>query len=253
MAKLKSSKLIFTATALSIVAIGLTFSRGAWLPLVMVLFFCVYERANTLNINFRRVIRCGMISGILLFMIPAGIVLINSGGPERSLSAYNRIGLIIGSLNSIAENPIIGRGLGSHVQPAFSNVFYDVAQQNISKDRQLDIDIKDKMGGKGRQTHNTFLEIAVDLGLAGFVLYIYMLYSLSKKMSNSLAKGRGALVSGWGKALLLAFAASTICSIFFSGFLLKQTWVVAGLLVAGIRINSSMPQAPFPPKLINNR
>ena len=150
------------------------------------------------------------------------------------MSTYNRAGIIYSSLNSIYENPFIGRGLGSTVGQKFPNDQYALFSREAQKmGKKLDIDI-----GKtfGRETHNTFLQVAVDLGLIGLFLYFILLFMIWKKRMLYEKLADNYLLSLYGNGIITAFVFLTICSIFSSVFFVKQTWVIIGLVLAGANV-----------------
>ena len=153
------------------------------------------------------------------------------------LSTYNRLGIIYSSINSIYENPYIGRGLGSTVGQYFPGTQYALyAEKAQSIGKKLDIDL-----GKtsGRETHNTFLQVAVDLGLSGLFLYMLLLYMVWKNGVSSINRKNKNKLDVLRKGVLLAFLMTTFCSVFSSLFLLKQTWISMGLVVAGSNFRSN--------------
>jgi O-antigen ligase len=235
----KFSFMVKASTVLSSFALIITFSRGAWVAFAMAIIYLLYDMAKSLNKLTRRLVRLSIIAVIIISIVPAAVWALKAGGPERALSTVNRLGILIGSAHSISENPYIGRGLGSYVKPAYTSLFYDVAQENKPENKELDVNIREKGGGRGRQTHNTFLEVAVDLGLIGLALYLYFLYNIWHRTSASLNACNGTLTSHWVRAILAAFFFCTVCTVFFSGFLLKQTWVVAAVVLAGSRIKQT--------------
>jgi putative inorganic carbon (hco3(-)) transporter len=235
--KRKHKILIKTSVILSIIALFLTFSRAAWVSFLLYVFYIFIKKIGKLA----KVIRYPIVIMNLLFItisvVPTITFFVNTLSP---ISTYNRLGIINSSIQSIYQNPYFGKGLGTTVGQAFSYEQYerissDVAnRRDIGGPKTLDIDL-----GKssGRETHNTFLQVAVDLGLIGLFLYLFLLYAVWKNRMVSIQKSNDNILDAMKKGVSYAFVFSAICSIFSSILLVKQNWILISLVVAGSSMN----------------
>jgi len=228
--KWKHRFLIKTSVILSFITLVLTFSRGAWVPLIIFILYLIYNKIKKYHKSVKYILLLLFTFGLVKTAIPIFDYIVRL----RPMSTYNRAGIIYSSLNSIYENPFIGRGLGSTVGQKFPNDQYALFSREAQKmGKKLDIDI-----GKtfGRETHNTFLQVAVDLGLIGLFLYFILLFMIWKKRMLYEKLADNYLLSLYGNGIITAFVFLTICSIFSSVFFVKQTWVIIGLVLAGANV-----------------
>jgi putative inorganic carbon (hco3(-)) transporter len=227
--KRKHRILIKTSITLSVIALLLTFSRAAWISFLLYVFYIFIKKILKLKKVFKYPIAICSLLFITISIVPTINFFLNTLTP---LSTYNRLGIINSSIESIYNNPFIGRGLGSTVGQSLSESQYEIASEN-TPGKKLDIDI-----GKtyGRETHNTFLQVAVDLGLIGLFLYLFLLYTVWKNRMVSIQKSNDNILDAMKKGVLYAFVFSTICSTFSSLLLVKQSWILISLVIAGSRI-----------------
>ena len=230
---LKHRFLIKMVVTLSVIAIFFTFSRGTWLTIIMFVCYIIFKKIRLMHKSLQYILLIPTIISFIAITLFSTDFLLNTMSP---LSTYNRLGIINSSIQSIKNNPFFGRGLGSTVGQYLSDKQYNNAYQNIYKthiNAKLDIDI-----GKveGRETHNTFLQVAVDLGILGLMFYLYFLYNIWKNSIISISKLNISNFDVVKKGVLLAFIFSMILSTFSSLFLLKQSWIIFGLVSAGSRL-----------------
>ena len=237
--KWKHRVLIKTSVILSVIAIFCTMSRGAWIPLILFGLYLIYKKKRKFHKSIRPILLVSFLWGLFITITPT----IDFIGRMNPLSTYNRLGIIYSSFNSISNNPFIGRGLGSTVGQYFPNEQYNIFAANANSiGKKLDIDL-----GKtyGRETHNTFLQVGVDLGIFGLFLYLLLLYMVWKNGINSNNTSNKNILNVLKKGVLIGFAITTICSLFSSLFFVKQTWVIIGLVFAGANISRNSSTLEF--------
>ena len=229
--KRKHRILIKTSVTLSVIALFLTFSRAAWISFLLFVLYIFIKKIRKLKSVFKYLIAICSLLFITISIVPTIDFFLNTLTP---LSTYNRLGIINSSIESINNNPFIGRGLGSTVGQSLSGSQYESAIDKKPAGKKLDIDL-----GKtyGRETHNTFLQVAVDLGLIGLFLYLFLLYTVWKNRMVSIQKSNGNILDAMKKGVFYAFVFSIICSTFSSILLVKQNWILIGLVIAGSRMN----------------
>lgn len=141
------------ALLLSVVAVIVTFSRAGFLTLaatgVMFLWVLARHRAPGKAAGL-------LVAGLLVLpLLPAGyadrLSTITDVSADRTGSAEGRLKDLRTALGLVARNPIIGVGLGQ-----------DILAMNESR------------GDDWTRVHNAFLQYAVDLGVPGFLLFLWL-------------------------------------------------------------------------------
>lgn len=156
--ELKSRFLRWTALAtvgLAYVAVFFSFSRGSWGGALLVLAGMVYLYPKTLG----RVALIGGIAAAILFMATPLRSYLNFA-EQRLLTESTAEGRVLGgaaTLRMIQGKPLLGWGYNNNEK--FDEKF---------RDRVLGLAIN-----KAQSSHNTYLLIAAELGLAGLSLYLF--------------------------------------------------------------------------------
>jgi len=152
--------LCLTYLVLSAAGIVCTFSRGGFLTLATVygLFFLKMARKNGMKMLF-----LGMLVLVLfIFLIPEEylyrITSITDFSKDATGSASSRVWLTKTGFRLLMERPLLGYGLGMNI-----------------------LAIKDA-SSTWHQIHNVYLQIGVEIGIAGMLIFIYLLVKLIKRM-----------------------------------------------------------------------
>jgi len=192
--------LIITAFFLGFLLI-LTGSRGGVITATIGLFiFTLYMgRFSLLFITL-------ILVGIIVFNWPLVMQFLFD---VRPLSLNNRIDLIYYGLQTVAEHPILGIGLGQFKTHFHSMPFYLA----------------------GRSSHNAYLEVLVEMGMLGFGIFITFIIFIWKKITNATDQKARSSRLIWGIAL--SSFASLLCSKLFMGGLLLATWWIALAIIIG--------------------
>jgi len=145
--------LAFAATALGFATILLSLSRGG-------LISCVIIFLTMLAVDRRKLRMVTAVAAVVIIVVlfsPTDIFGRVAGMLEGDKSAGERGMLIINGWNAFWENPVFGSGLGSiaHTAPFAQNLAY-LPHNFIS--------------------HNTVVDLAVDLGIVGLLLFGFALY-----------------------------------------------------------------------------
>ena len=223
--------IIRIAIIMTMISLALTFSRGAWSAfLIYLILYALYY----IRLKMKRIwlpVQIVFIISILIVLLPAAKFIFNM----NPMSTYNRLGLVNSSINSIYNNPFLGSGLGVRIGQYFSDAqYYQITEVlsdlDVRGSKQLDIDFK---GDDGRESHNTFLQVGITMGIPALLVYLSILFLIVKynRMSNMLR-----INSSFGiltNAVFFGFVTTVFCSSFNSLFLVKQTWIVMGLAIAG--------------------
>lgn len=134
-------------------------------------------------------------------------------GSDRTLLrrlSYNLIGLQL-----LWENPVFGVGPGNYPD------FYAGDEFRWYPGREP----------APRQLHNSYLEVAAELGLVGLALFVGVMFSAMKAAVQA-ARARVAGLSVFAKALAYGFAAFLIASLFMPNEDTKFMWILPALCVA---------------------
>jgi O-antigen ligase len=99
------------------------------------------------------------------------------------------------TLEVIKEYPIIGIGFGLQT---YEKLDLEKYQKRLPQ----------KFHQRGRiitDPHNMVLDIAVRLGVVGFVLFFYIIFAFFKMLRDIIKQGKGEFIQDWGRCLAAAF------------------------------------------------
>ena len=218
--KRKYRPLYAAAFILNTLAMVLTWTRGAWLALILsVLAYLIIGSRRTPKI----------LLGLTL-AVPVGLEFIPSTVTERILSSFNfsdssivsRLSVWRSSLRMFADNIFIGIGVG---EEAFSEEFLKYAEDSVT----------------APHSHNLFLEIGCEVGIFALILFTFLLLTrirhratYAKYVKTSYLKAIST-VSGSALFALIAFGMTDY--IWYSGTMNFLFWIVFGLGSATLRIS----------------
>lgn len=138
---------LLASTGLVVVALVLTFSRGAFLGFIVVNALFLMRRVNA-----RTVVLGGLLAALALFVLPGAVyerITTGFGSGLDAISAGRVEGIWLPLLPDIARSPIYGSGLGS------------ILWSEANHSRMLAI---------WGHPHNAYLEALLDVGIAGLIL-----------------------------------------------------------------------------------
>jgi putative inorganic carbon (hco3(-)) transporter len=214
------------------IAICFTGARSA---ILVLLCFWLFYLIKTFNKKLQRGLKILFLPFILFFVISFVFslpLLLNFLNDIGRLSTYNRLYIICGSIESIYEDPFFGLGLGTLVTPKA----WDAEQlENFRRTVRQGVVEMDKAGSglRTRETHNTFLQVAVDMGLVGFSIYCFFLFLVGREGLRSIKEMKYSCFYFAKKGIFVAWIFVTFCSLFTSILLLKHLWILAGLVCSG--------------------
>ena len=226
-------KLLFGgATAVFLIAIMFTYSRGAFLDLMILAVLIALDR---------KVKPYYIVAGALIFfllilpILPAEyqdrvgtlnflstLTESRSSQTVRSIeeaSFQGRTSELLAAIEMFKDNPILGVGIGNY------SVRYLEYAPRIGID----------MRGQEREAHSLFFEIAANTGVLGEITFVLLLASAFVSQAKSIETfdkiGRKDL-SSWVKGTRLGVLGFLITGIFLHGAFARYMWLLIGLATA---------------------
>jgi O-antigen ligase len=204
-------------------AIGLTFTRGAWIGLLMGLIVIVWRASRARMLNTAKLAAIGvgvLVLGLALLPKMSERLASDYGEDAGSSSADERLGLIRIAINVIIGNPIFGVGPGAYdnefkayVPPGLSQWIYTV--------------------------HNEFLLRTAETGLLGGFAFIWFMYSgfrVASRLYRSPDLNTKVLGIGWAAGLASLIVQMNLVP--WRGFSYNaMLWMFMGLMDAFDRLN----------------
>jgi len=208
---------------LSVWALVITFTRGAWLAalLGMIFFFMVLGYLKT---SARRYICTGLLM-IVLALIATSIITLGGGSTSKTLNrgtAQWRLGVWEDSFKMIKEKPLFGHGINTYMQ-----LFQDYRRKKDGIHQY-----------NPTYAHNCYVQLMAETGIVGLLSFLWILFRIflcslprifsgwaQDKTLSSLSLG---LLSGIFAYLVHSFFDNHFYSLQFSVYV----WFLIGLMVA---------------------
>lgn len=220
----KTHKKLFVIYALAFIlnvtALILTWSRGAWIAILMsAISFAIIRSRRTPKILL-----------VIALMLPVSLLFIPSEVISRFLSSFNlsdssiisRLSIWRSSIKMFLDNIFIGVGIGDE---AFSEEFLKYAEDSVT----------------APHSHNLFLELGCEVGIFALILFIVLLVirvrhraAYAKYVRNSSVDNLST-VSGTVIFSLLIFGMTDY--IWYSSSMYFLFWVIFALGSATLRIS----------------
>ncbi len=155
----------------TMLALALTFSRGCWLGIILAI--------GLLAIMIdRKFILLGIVALLFLpFVLPESIInrFLSIGNMGDSSTSY-RVYIWMGTLAMLADYWFSGIGLGI---TSFNTIYPIYSYNNIS----------------APHSHNLYLQLVVEFGIVGLIIFLGMLYNFYKETIISICKKKNILTS----------------------------------------------------------
>ncbi len=199
---------------LTVTAMLATVARAALVTLVLLILILLIRRAS----------RGGWMRGVAVIALVAVVAAV----PPflRVTAAFNidsyiaRYAIVLGAAASVRQHPLFGTGPGSRVVAR-----YPASLRAIAPDLEYN-DVS------ARDTHNTLLQIPVDLGLLGFAWFMTLNAGLFGAGLLRLHRMTDARAATMLQSLLIALLVTEFFSLFDSGLYTKPIWLLFGLTAA---------------------
>jgi O-antigen ligase len=156
---------------------------------------------------------------VLVFMFSQVVIFVSNFNIS---SLVSRFFIINGAINTIYQNPFLGTGLASQVAPVTSDI--DFSDYTQISDNVLDT-------FDNRETHNTILQIGIEMGILGMLAFASLIINLIaklRKIYKSIIYFSNDNQDVYASLYLILFL---VLSINMNSYLyLKLLWVIIGLL-----------------------
>ncbi|OGG26953.1 hypothetical protein A2960_02290 [Candidatus Gottesmanbacteria bacterium RIFCSPLOWO2_01_FULL_39_12b] len=159
----------------SLLILFFTYSRAAWIITGMLLVPMIISLYNQKKYVTRKIVALLLTApfGLILFLFPFFQTRLATFPQafEETGSVGIRVKLLEEGLNLISQYPITGVGLNRSAEVYFTSPFTDFVKR-IKPDSFYKI-------------HNTFVEIASEVGIPGLIFFIIFLYSIFRHYQNT--------------------------------------------------------------------
>lgn len=209
---------VWSSIGVSVVALGLTYSRGGWLAALAGLVVFGWRRRRALALSL-----VGIAILCLGYLGPADIqerfwsIFSLQEGRHSSVTNAQRLMLESQALQVISDHPILGVGLG--------NYLFHVPRYTI-----LALE---------RSPHNFYLSFWAEGGLLALVGFLGMQWFVIRRMLRGLSETTSAVGADVLRGALGSLAALLTHLLFMDDFNNLIVWTIIGLSVSGSRIWAS--------------
>lgn len=219
----KISVLYILTALLNAVALALTFTRGAWIAVIL-------SALALIIIKSRKAPRLLLIPAaaipIAMFLLPSGIIerfLSAFGAPDTS-AAY-RLSIWRSSLRMFASRIFIGSGVG---EEAFTDEFVKFAEEGVVAPHH---------------SHNLFLEIGCEMGIFALIIFLFLMLTRLRHRATYSAyvseSSCGPISTAAGVATFALLAYGMTDYIWYNPAACMLFWTIFGLGSATLRLSKS--------------
>ncbi|MFN8489841.1 MAG: O-antigen ligase family protein [Caldilineaceae bacterium] len=213
------------------IAVFLSWTRSAWVALILgFIFIVVFCKARNTKFSSKRWWRFGfIIVGSFVFIICIGLmlpgtsigqmILSSIGGASAASSNAGRLETVNFALGRVLSHPLGGVG--------FRNYAYVASNGSVlSSETATEI-----------TAHNTYLELAVELGLPGAISFIWLLLFVFVNARKLIAQPVGSYWHTLGVAFSAVwFTYAVLCM--FGGNIVEPKWMTYIWLLGGLQMAS---------------
>lgn len=155
--------------------------------IVLFIVFIYLHRKNILKLFLFSLTFLSMFLIAINFLFPTvkNQLLVEFDGVQKAIekkdftnSMSARLGVAYYSLKVIKANPIFGYGTGDHSYEVKKAI--DKSELKIIDDKSYDVLINTLIVGKHATLHNTFLQIIVQYGIIGLIIFLNIFYQILK-------------------------------------------------------------------------
>jgi O-antigen ligase len=183
---------------LCLLAIYLTYTRAAWLGLLVGGLPWFWYASSNRGVTLRR----RMIFVAFVCLMGAVTVLFPSSVTSSRMSdvgtVYYRLQIWAAGFRMLVQHPLFGVGFGEFIN-------HVGGYEQLSQIPQVS-----DPAGLGDLAHNTFLSVAAELGLIGFGLYLAVIWKAYKAARDGATRFWGEKGSSWVAAFTLVYYANVM-------------------------------------------
>jgi O-antigen ligase len=226
------------ASLIIITAIFYTYSRGAFVATLIVLFLIALER----HIDFTKILMVVGAGVVILAFLPQTYLsristLLDIINPhnEYSISSdesiIGRSTVIQVGLSMFAEHPFLGVGVGN-----YQDQYWDFAPK-----LGLEAGTLSTSGASNtREPHNLYVELLATTGIFGFMFFFLFYYILLKALSTTRSKlwasDRYKDRSSWIASITIALISFLFTGLFLHGAFYRYLWMFIAIAMAGYHL-----------------
>ena len=222
------------ASLMIVTAIIYTYSRGAFVTLVLILAFIAWER----RINFTRVMFAIGLGLLILFILPqsfrdrvVSIFDVFSAPSEFTVttdeSTAARITEMRVGLYMFQTHPFLGVGIGN-----YTNEYWSYAPDLGLDSGVLSTDV----ATSPRQPHDLFIEILAETGLLGLISFGIFIIVLLTNLWQAQKKAKNNSQSILIISIMMVILSWLIGGLFLHGVLTRWLWIFISLAIAGLHL-----------------
>lgn len=207
-----------------------TYSRGAYVGLVVIIALIVLERRLNLSVIFASL---GLI-GILMIFLPSNYVArfqtltllspTTQNGIYQDSSFLGRSSEVLTGLRMFSENPFLGVGAGNYYN-------------NYQKYAQL---VGLEFRNEPREAHSLYAQLLAETGIMGTVAFFGIIFSLFSALTKSINAIKHSLNGQswlpWIISLRFSIISYLITSLFLHGAYIRYFWILVALAIVVIRL-----------------
>jgi O-antigen ligase len=235
------------SAGLILFAVMNTFSRGAFVALVLMVALIMVER----RVRPRMVLALGLVGVMGLFLMPAGYLerldtfsLFTADNPSsvtEESSFRGRASEMISGLYMFGDHPFLGVGAGNYI------VNYQRYASRVGFEQR----------NEARRAHSLYIETLAETGLFGFVSFAGIFLTLLYELNQARRKNRTSSppISQW-QTHLPAIQIGILCylttSILLHNSYIRYLWLLVALATAATRL-AKMPASSSAPNTQNDR
>lgn len=217
------------STVLLVYAILNTYSRGAFLAMLLVVLVVAIER----RVKPLLIIGVVLVTLLMRPFLPTGfserletlsIFTDDEATVHSEVSFRGRSSEMLTALNMFTASPIIGVGVGNYP------IYYQEYASRLGLEQRT----------SDRKAHSLYLEIAAETGLLGLItfggLFVSLIVGLNKARNRLKALNEDPHWAGWITSIQMSIGAYLISSFFLHGDYLRYLWLLAALGVTMIHL-----------------
>jgi putative inorganic carbon (hco3(-)) transporter len=221
------------ATAIVLVGLGLTYSRGALVALTV----CALAMVALRDLRVRYFVILAVVATVATLSMPrwteritSAVALVDEGGlSETDGSVRGRLSSTLGSGLVFLDHPWLGVGLANY--PLYH---YDAA---------LEIGIRVK---EHRQPHSLYPQIAAESGIFGFVAFFGAVVSTGRSAWRIGRRGSDTETGLLARAVTLALSAYLVSAVFLHLAYERYFWFLLALVAVSARLEVGAPDVTEP-------